>query len=319
MQVTHEDIRQFIAGMPEISLWPELATIFVKAGSVERPDWNLPVLACQAVGGSEAVALPGAAAIACLQLSIIIVDDILDNDSRGAHNRYGYGPSANMALAFESIATAIISQASLPEEYRLRAISSINRAALATAVGQNADVQNYRDEESYWMVVRAKSTPFYGAALELGGILGLATLTVSNQLYDLGVIIGEIIQIEDDIDDALEVPANADWKMRRNNLLLLYADTVDFPDKELFRRLAKKIDYQDNLVKAQKLLVSCGAVSFAAYHLVSRYRRAKTLLNTMSLAAPSHLDGILDDYAQTLLQRLRLSNIEFSEQALLEP
>jgi geranylgeranyl pyrophosphate synthase len=318
MQVTHEEIRQFIAGMPEVDLWPELATIFDRAGNVARPDWNLPVLACQAVGGSKAAGLPGAAAIACLQLSIIIVDDILDNDPRGAHNRYGKGPSANMALAYQSIATSIISEVSLPESDKLRAISTLNRAALATAVGQNADIQNYRDEESYWMVVKAKSTPFYGAALELGSILGSAPAATSSHLYDLGVIIGEIIQVEDDINDALEVPANADWKMGRNNLLLLYADTIDFEEKERFRQLVNDIDNPKALSEAQQILISCGAVSYAAYQLIGRYRKAKNLLENLSLAEGSFLYDILDEYAQTLLEKLKLSQVELSLEALIE-
>jgi hypothetical protein len=37
----------------------------------------------------------------------------------------------------------------------------------------------------------------------------------------------------------------------------------------------------------------------------------------MPLANPTPLNGIFDDYAQTLLDKLKLSNIEVSEKSLL--
>ena len=316
--VNQADIKAYLDALPEIKMWPELAAVFDRAGNAPRPDWELPFLACQAVGGNRNAALPGAAAIACLQLSIILVDDILDDDPRGAHLDYGYGPAANMALAYQSAAILILARADISGNQRASASMVLARAALATSAGQHLDVQNLRGEDSYWMVVEAKSTPFYGAAFEVGAILGSASVHVGSSMNSLGVIIGEIIQIEDDLDDALEVPANADWKMGRNNLLLLYAQTAEYEERERFVDLCARIDETGVLAEAQRILISCGAVSYAAYQLVSRYRKAKKLLAGISLKDPSVLHHLLDEYANTLLSLLNQSGVEISTESLLE-
>jgi len=318
LAVKNADIIDFLEALPEVNKWPELVAVFARAGDVKRPDWDLPILACQAVGGNRSQSLPGAVAVACLQLSIIIVDDILDDDSRGAHLEYGVGTAANMALAYQSLAALILTQAEISEVEKTRASTSLNKATLQTAIGQQLDVQNLRGEDSYWMVVRAKSTPFYGLALELGAILGSASVHVSGGMHSLGVIIGEIIQIEDDLNDALEVPANADWKMGRNNLLLLYAQTAEYAERERFVNLCAGTDDPGALAEAQRILITCGAVSYAAYHLVSRYRKAKQLLARLSLKDPSHLHHILDEYSDSLLSLLNQSDVEISTESLMD-
>jgi len=135
-------------------------------------------------------------------------------------------------------------------------------------------------------------------------------------MYSLGVVIGEIIQVEDDLIDALEVPANADWKQGRNNLLLLYAQTAEHEKREQFLRLLTKIDDPGALAEAQRILVSCGAVSYASYQLINRYRKAIKLLRGMSLIDPSGLHHVLDEYADSLRTRLKLSDIELFNESL---
>ncbi len=95
-----EMIRSQIQSLPETAMWPELVTVFDRAGDVPHPDWELPLLTCQAVGGEWKEAIPGAAAISCLQIGIMLADDILDDDLRGEHQQRGVGPTANLALAY---------------------------------------------------------------------------------------------------------------------------------------------------------------------------------------------------------------------------
>jgi len=316
LAVNSSEIKEILGTFPEIGKWPDLVGVFDRAGDVKRPDWELPILACQAVGGDRSQALPGAVAVACLQLSIIIVDDILDDDCGGVHFLYGNGPAANMALAYQSLAALSLCRAEISDFDKARASEALNRAALKTATGQQLDVQNLRGEESYWLVIHAKSTPFYGFAFELGAILGSASASITQDMYSLGVVIGEIIQVEDDLIDALEVPANADWKQGRNNLLLLYAQTAEHEKREQFLRLLTKIDDPGALAEAQRILVSCGAVSYASYQLINRYRKAIKLLRGMSLIDPSGLHHVLDEYADSLRTRLKLSDIELFNESL---
>jgi geranylgeranyl pyrophosphate synthase len=317
--VSFRQIRDLVASLPEIVDWPELAAVFDQAGEASRPDWELPLIACQAAGGTRADALPVAAAIACLQLSIIIVDDILDDDSRGAHVNYGVGPASNMALAYEALASRLIDASPLDPNRKLAVMATFSQVGLQTAIGQHLDVQNLGGQSNYWRVVTAKSTPFYGGALKVGAVAGGASSTLASQMYDLGMLFGEIIQIEDDLSDALQTPANADWKQGRNNLLLLYAQTADHPLRPRFAELLPRTEDPSALAEAQQILVSSGAVAYSAYLLVTRYQAAHHALTAMDLADRPAMSDLLDSYADSLLSLLQLAGVELSREELLEP
>ncbi|UCG24229.1 MAG: polyprenyl synthetase family protein [Chloroflexota bacterium] len=317
--MSFKHIRDLVASLPEIGDWPELATVFDRAGAAPRPDWELPMLACQAAGGARADALPVAAAIACLQLSIIIVDDILDEDPRGAHVKYKVGPASNMALAYEALALRLIDASPLHPDQKLAIMATLSRVGLQTAIGQHMDVQNLGGQSSYWKVVTAKSTPFYGGALKAGAVAGGASSTLVSQMYDLGLLFGEIVQIEDDLSDALETPANADWKQGRNNLLILYAQTADHSQRSHFAKLLSRVDDPEVLAEAQQILLSSGAVAYSAYLLVIRYQAAHRTLAAMDLADRPTMTDLLNSYAGSLLRLLNLAGVELSRENLLEP
>lgn len=314
-----DDIKTQLESLPAATGWPDLITVFERTEGVPHPDWELPLLTCQAVGGEVRQALPGAAAIACMQISIMLVDDILDDDPRGEHLRRGTGPTANLALAFQAAAFALIEQAPISDRQRTEITGSLARLALATAMGQQLDVQNLQGEDNYWRVVQAKSTPFYGAAYQLGGIFGCAKSEMSAGLYDLGCLIGEIIQIEDDLTDAFHSPANADWQQGRNNLLILYARTADHSTRETFISLLPGVGDPAVLEKAQKILINSGAVSYATYQLINRYQTARHALEALNLPKPAPVRDLLLNFADTLVIRLQLSGIELKRESLLEP
>jgi geranylgeranyl pyrophosphate synthase len=260
----------------------------------------LPALACQAVGGDETVTLPAVAAMACLQVSIILADDMLDQDPRGQHHRMGGGRAANLALAFQAAAFALIGRAPLAADRRAAALAALAQAALVTAAGQELDVRNLTGEENYWRVVRAKSTPFYGLALQLGALAAGADAAVVQGLFDLGIVFGEIIQLYDDLVDAFETPANPDWGEGRNNLAILYAGTADHPQRDRFLRLRPAAADPQILEDAQRILIECGAVSFCAYQIVRRQRAGRERLERLALADPAPLREMLDRQAQPL-------------------
>ena len=101
-----EDITTKVLCLSEVSSWPELSDFFKQ--SVSRVKWDFPLLACQAVGGEPAAGTSGAAAIACIQLSLVLVDDMLDQDPRGVHVQVGEGVAANLAFALQAAAFHVI-------------------------------------------------------------------------------------------------------------------------------------------------------------------------------------------------------------------
>jgi geranylgeranyl pyrophosphate synthase len=291
--------------LPEAAGWPEMATIFRRTGNTPRLDWELPGYASRAIGADDSLAAVSGAAIACLQISIILVDDILDADPRGEYHKIGAGRASNLALAFQSAAFRLIERAPVSAENKAAAIASLAWAAHATALGQDLDVQNLRGEENYWKVIRAKSTPFYGAAFEVGALLAGSSTSVARGLRDIGILLGEIIQLHDDLVDAMESPANPDWTEGRNNLMVLYARTANHPERTRLESLLPRVDDPQALREAQQILIQCGAVSYCAYQLYLRHREAKQLLSKLPLANPQPIADVMAGHTQPLVMMLR--------------
>ena len=315
---TESTIKACVLALPEVAAWPEMVSVLEPAKRTLHPGWHLPLLACQAVGGDVSQAIPGAAAIACLEISIILVDDMLDEDPRGEHLRRGHGPTANLALAFQAAAFRVVEQAVVDADQRVTITANLAWLALATAFAQHWDVQNLEGEENYWKVVRAKSTPLHSTAIYIGALLGGASSQVAEGVRDFGVLFGEIIQICDDLFDAFQTPANPDWKQGRNSLPLLYARTADYPDRARFMDLLPQIDDPQALQAAQQILINCGAVSYCAYHILKRYREARQLLECIPLADPAPMMDLLAWQTRSVIKLLQTSGTEIPVELLME-
>jgi len=315
--MTIESIKAHVLAVPEVVAWPKMADFFENAEKKPRPDWNLPLLACQAVGGDVSLATPGAAAAACMYISIILVDDMLDEDPRGEYLRSGHGPTANLALAFQAAAFRVFEHTTISTDLRAAITASLARLALGTALGQHWDTQSLTGEENCWKVLRAKSAPFFGAALHIGALLGGAEAEVADGLRDFGGLIGEIIQIRDDLLDAFQTPASPDWVQGHDTLPILYARTADHPDRTRFMDLLQQIDDPQALREAQGILINCGAVSYCAYHLAKRHQYARGLLDGIPLAVPAPMWDLLARQTLPLVKLLQTSGSEIPPELLL--
>lgn len=216
-------VRQRLLDAAEITDWVEFVDLWKEATSRQRPDWTLPFIGGAAIS-KQAIDETGiAAAVGALQLSIILVDNILDDDD-GPHTVWGAGKVSNLALAFQAAAFACAMTVSDNFGIVEAILSQMETAALGTAYGQHCDVITpLSDEAEYWRVVRAKSTPFYGATLALGAAAAGGSAEQVDLLHRLGLLIGEAVQVTDDLVDALAVEPSPDWMKRRQNLAILFA------------------------------------------------------------------------------------------------
>lgn len=305
-----DQIKAAIFALPEIAAWPEMASVFGRTSGKLSTEWELPYMACQAVGGPPEAALAGAAALACIQLSIVLVDDMLDDDPRGDYHQLGYGPTANLALAYQAAAFALVKAAPVDAERRAGLSAWLAHIGLGTALGQYHDAHNAGDEAAYWQVVRGKSAPFYGAALALGALLGGANPAVVESLNQLGILIGETAQIYDDLGDALHNPARPDWQRGRNNLPILYALTANYPNRPRFEECLAQAADPERLSEAQAILVQCGAVSYCAFQAAQRYRAARVLLAGLTLADRDPLVEAVSRQSRPLVALFRAAGAE---------
>ena len=300
--------------LSQIQSWAEMQVLLKRTAACKPRYWQLPVLACEAVGGSTEQALPASAAIACLHICIILIDDLLDADPRGEHQRLGVSATANLAAAFQAVALEVIAHnASADAATKLVVLRSLNYAALATALGQYLDSRNPVDEAAYWRVVQSKSAPFFGTALQIGALLGGALPETAEQLRCFGCQYGEMIQIHDDLKDALAVPANPDWGLGRAPLPILFALVVDHPDRARFRELrhvlSRAIPSPEALAEAQNILIRCGAVSYGVHHLLARYQTAQETLKRMTLVHSAALEALLEGLIRPVEELFRAIGI----------
>jgi geranylgeranyl pyrophosphate synthase len=291
----HEQVIEYFSNLPAIQEWENVQVLFEQIASGKPYHWLLPVRACEAAGGTREQALPAVTAIGCAHISIILVDDMLDSDPRGEFRRIGAPATANLACAFQAAgldALALGEKASLASS---RVLANFNRMYFMTALGQHWDVQCPADEDSYWRMVRTKSSPFFGVALQIGAMLGRASNHVAKKLDEIGRIYGEMIQIHDDLNDTMAFPANPDWLHGRFPLPILFAQSVNHPDRLRFIELRENISSQDALLEAQEILIRCGAVSYCIDQLLCRHQAAQEILYGTKLARPDLVKNLLEE------------------------
>ncbi len=314
----YEEARSTLLEMSIVKSWAEMQNAVEKMAARRPRDWQLPMLACVAVGGNSKQAVPASSAIGCMQMSIILVDDMLDEDPRGEYHHIGVGAASNLASALQAVGMEVISQSGASMDVKLGALRCLNQMMLTTALGQHLDAQNPQDEETYWELVRTKSSPFFGAALYVGALLGRADPETAAQIDKFGQLYGEMIQIHDDLNDSMETPANPDWTQGRAPLPILFAQVVDHPDRERFLQLRRDIADPDALTEAQTILIRCGAVSYCIDQLLRRVQAAREILDKLSLVHPEKLEGLIADVVDPVTNLFAEIGVEQPE-AFLKP
>jgi len=285
----------YISDSPVLKAWPDAKSLLEHAASKQPRDWRLPILVCEAVGGTSAQAVPASASVACALIGILLIDDMLDEDPRGEFQRVGQAQAANFASAFLSAASLAILQSGTGSSVKLHALESLNQMIGSVAFGQYLDIQNPGDEMEYWRVVETKSAPFFRSAFELGALFGGAPVEVVHKIGEIGCLYGEMIQIHDDLNDTMAVPANPDWTQGRSPLPILFAQSVDHPERQKFLDLRQNISNPDVLREAQNILIHCGAVSYCMDQLLRRQRAAQAVLAGTPLIRRDVIEPVLNE------------------------
>ena len=303
----YEQMLDCFSRIPCAGEWDEMKSLFRGVASKKPRHWLLPVRACEAVGGTPEQALPAATAIACSHIGIILIDDMLDADPRGEYHRIGMPAAVNMASALQAASLEVIAAFEGKSHVKLTALQNFNRMFLTTALGQLWDVNILKDESDYWRITQTKSSPFFGSALQLGALMGGAPIRIAGKLRELGCLYGEMIQIHDDLNDVMEVPANPDWTEGRSPLPILFARLVGHPDRLRFVELCGNISGAGALEEAQEILIRSGAISYCVDQLIYRYKMAKRILHTTPLIHKRAIDELIEEViapVQRLFQAL---------------
>lgn len=297
---------EYVLTLPITQSWPEFQTIFKRIATYQPKHWLLPVKSCLAVGGSAEQAIPAVAAIACAQIGIVLLDDILDEDPRGEYHRLGHGIAANLGATFQFAGLEAMLLPEIPLTKKINALHSTNQMLLAVAIGQDIDVKCPTNETSYWQIVENKSAAFFGTALLLGALLGGASKKIVSGVKRFGQLYGEMIQIHDDLNDTMAIPVGPDWIQKRAPLPILFAKIVDHPERMRFLELYENIAQPDFLEEAQEILIHCGAVSYCIDQLLHRHLVAQKILEFTQLADQQPLRKLANEIVEPVWNIFKL-------------
>ncbi len=284
----------YISNLPILAEWEEARSLVDHAAALRPRDWQLPVRSCLAAGGTQAMAVPACAGLACAQVGILLIDDMLDEDPRGEYRRLGSAQTANFAASLLSAASESILVSRASATIKLGALEGLNHMLTALALGQFLDSQNPADEVSYWRAVRLKSGSFFKAALELGALFGGAGERPVHEIGRIGLLYGEMTQIHDDLADCMVAPAGPDWLQGRTSLPILFASTVGHPERSQFLELRTRASEPEALQAAQQILIRCGAVGYCVDQLMRRSREAASLLSTVRLPHVEEIEHLVE-------------------------
>jgi len=181
----------------------------------------LCMLACEAVGGTWAQALPGALALEYIHTYSLIHDDLpaMDDDDlrRGRptnHKVFGEGHAILAGDALLTEAFGVMASAGLDPVRRAEALALLAEGAgwRGMAGGQALDLEGEKldtyDLDHLRLIHRLKTGALLRASLEIGAVLGGAAPAERASLRAYGEAIGLAFQIQDDILDATATDAD---------------------------------------------------------------------------------------------------------------
>lgn len=181
----------------------------------------LCILACEAVGGTSAEALPGALALEYVHTYSLIHDDLpaMDDDDlrRGRptnHKVFGEGHAVLAGDALLTEAFGVLAAADLDPGKRAEALALLAEGAgwRGMAGGQALDLEGETlaayDLDHLRLIHRLKTGALLRAAVEIGAVLGGAAPVERSALRAYGEAIGLAFQIQDDILDATATDAD---------------------------------------------------------------------------------------------------------------
>ena len=156
-----------------------------------------------------------------LDFSVLSMDDILDRAERRAikssfHKKWGLQKASVVIMLLKGLSNILVLQSSLSETVKNRIISELEDTHLKIYEGQFLD-NEYEDKsiediemDDYLKMIQLTTGWQIAKAFKIGGILAGADGEISQDLEKLGLIIGTLGQMRDDIIDYL--PEEKTWK-----------------------------------------------------------------------------------------------------------
>ncbi len=256
--------------------WPDLAERLLLPHRSGFIIYHVPGIAARALGQEPS---PVAAAVMhVLTASFKMVDWLLDEEDWPQKSEEGVGGAANKAQAATAVALRLLDRVDGDEALRLSLRRDLEAMMLPFCLAQDGSVRPERKQEVYWRTVDGTTGSLFSYGLGLGAkaVAGSGGEQWAHKLAPLGRGLARLLQINDDLKDAIKTPEEPDWTGRTLNLTILYAETVEHPDQEIFCRRLKEGSALSDISEMIDILFRSGAVSFSTLSFIGQYQKALT-------------------------------------------
>jgi geranylgeranyl diphosphate synthase, type I len=242
----------------------------------------LAVLAAEAVGASEEVALAGAAAVELVHVFTHMHDDIMDGDEQrrgrvSAWKAFGVGPTL---LAGDAVLTAALrGLVEVGGQPGTRAIAEVLEMCEQLGFGQAQDLEFEQrpllgpdavDVAGYLAMAAAKTGALYAGASAVGAILAEASGQTVAALASAGRHLGLLAQIVDDVNGIwgdVKLTGKSIFSDLANRKKTLPVIAAVSSDRAVSRRLVELLSQpagpEDDLEKLAALIAEAGGLDAA--------------------------------------------------------
>lgn len=254
--------------------WPSLAERLKLPHRSGFIIYHVPGIAARALGCEPSAA--AGAVMHVLTAAFKMIDWLLDEEDWPDMESEGEGRLANTAQAATAVAFRLVDHVSEDERVRLSLRRELEAMILPFCLAQDGSVCPERSQEVYWRTVDGTTGSLFSFGLSLGAqaVCGPQGAGWAAKFAPLGLGLARLLQVNDDLADAIKTPQEPDWTGRTLNLTILYAETADHPEREVFRDRLHDGSAFAEMGEMIDILFRSGAVSFSALSLISQYQKA---------------------------------------------
>ena len=208
-EIIDEALLKYLDSLPSYTIYEPIKYIVNLGGKRFRS--SLTLLAADLYGGDPVLAIKEAMAIELFHNFTLVHDDIMDEATlrRGqktVHEKW----STNDAILSGDLLYALVNQILTESKSSNQPIHSVfHKTAIEVCEGQSLDMifeeKSEVSEEEYLNMIKLKTAVLVACALKMGAMVGGATETDAQLLYNFGINLGIAFQIHDDILDAYPI------------------------------------------------------------------------------------------------------------------
>ena len=279
------------------STFPEYKQFLVeRIKSLHEWQIALPIITCQAAGGS----IDNGAILASAWASLNLASEILDNveDKELTTDLFLTSPEMASNLATGLIFSSFHILTSFQDDgVAMQLTRFLSKSGFDAVYGQHRDLEQEQLTvelclNNYWENIILKSGSVFRAATQGGAIVAVASETISEALGDYGTSIGVLLQLVDDCRDAFSQSSEAiHWEISLP--LLLYLMTLG-EENIVFPNVNSRAEWTDLLQKA-------GVIQAISELLIQWKTRALESLNPLP---QSREKRILERIPSLFLERI---------------